>query len=603
MRLRAEVLVAILLTLALHAFVLLLASPGVLDGQLVDSDCYLRLMRIEILLSGGGWYDGNVPLLNAPHGLDMHWTRPFDVLIILLALPLMAFLTLPDALFWAGALISPVLHVVAAALIAWAAGPLLGRAGALLAVVLFLCQASLYGVFQIGRADHHSLLLVLAILALALLVRWSMGPRTSAMLAASAGLAVALGLWVGSEALMTLAVGGGALGLMWIMGERGAARALYTFALGLVVGMLIALVIERPPQDWFLAEPDRLSLVQIVLAAALAVAAWLVLVFDRRRPSAGVGARLLACGVLGMIPIGVMAALFPGFFAGPYGEVDEAVRQVFLVNVQEAEPMFDRGTTTLADAVFSIGPVLIALPFAVWAVFRRRQEAAAWLLLIVAMGVYLAASMVQVRVLAYFQMVLVLPWAGAVFAVGAWCWHRCNQPWRAPLTALVLIVALGGHIVAGALLLGKAGRETVTSWQDSCDWSGLGTILGELAPPVTGTVATMVFPGPEIAWRSGLGVVSAPYHRNTQGILDVHALFLSGPSDAEAIARARDIELIVLCEAAPGRGGHAWYLDQAGDGGLYSLLAKATPPEWLAAESLEVPLAGEFLVYRRVGRL
>ncbi len=65
---------AILLTLALHAFVLLLASPGVLDGQLVDSDCYLRLMRIEILLSGGGWYDGNVPLLNAPHGLDMHWT-------------------------------------------------------------------------------------------------------------------------------------------------------------------------------------------------------------------------------------------------------------------------------------------------------------------------------------------------------------------------------------------------------------------------------------------------------------------------------------------------------------------------------------------------
>ncbi len=78
---------------------------------------------------------------------------------------------------------------------------MLGRAGALLAVVLFLCQASLYGVFQIGRADHHSLLLVLAILALALLVRWSMGPRTSAMLAASAGLAVALGLWVGSEAL------------------------------------------------------------------------------------------------------------------------------------------------------------------------------------------------------------------------------------------------------------------------------------------------------------------------------------------------------------------------------------------------------------------
>jgi len=431
-------------------------------------------------------------------------------------------------------------------------------------------------------------------------LRWSLGQRASQASVASAGFAAAMGLWVGSEALMTLAVGGGALGLMWIVGERGAARALLAFALGLVAGMLIALVIELPPQDWLVAEPDRLSIVQMVLVASLAVAAWLARVIDRRRPGTTIGSRLLSCAVLGLIPIGIMAAMFPGFFAGPYGEVDEAVRQVFLVNVQEAEPLLDRGPTTLADAVFSIGPALLALPFAVWAVFHRRQEAGAWLLLIVAMGVYLAASMYQVRVLAYFQMALVLPWAGAAVALAVWSWHHSNRSWRAPLTALVLITALGGHVVAGALLLGKSGRETVTSWQDSCDWTGLGAALSELEPPVTGTLATMVFPGPEIAWRSSVGVVSAPYHRNSQGILDVHALFLARPGDAEAIAQDRDIELIVLCEAAPGRGGHAWYRDQAGNLGLYNLLANATPPKWLAAESLDVPLAGEFLVYRRI---
>lgn len=602
MRLQAEVLAAILLTVTLHACVLLLASPDVLAGRLVDSDCYLRLMRIEILLSGGGWYDSHVPLLNAPQGLEMHWTRLFDALILLLALPLMAFLALPDALFWAGALISPVLHVVAAGLIAWAARPLLGRAGTLLAVVLFLCQASLYGVFQVGRADHHSLLLVLAILVLALLLRWSLGPRTGLSAVVSAGFAAAMGLWVGSEALMTLAVGGGALGLMWIAGERGAARGLFAFALGLLGGVLLALVIERPPQDWFVAELDRLSIVQLVLAAALAIAAWLVTLIDQRRPGAGPALRILVCGILSLIPITVMALLFPGFFAGPYGEVDDAVRQVFLVNVQEAEPMFDRGPTTLADVVFTAGPVLIALPFAVWAVFRRRRERAAWLLMIVALGVYLAASMHQVRVLAYFQTALVLPWAGAIVALGTWFWQWSRRPWRAPLTALFLIALLGWHIVAGAVLLGTAGRQTVASWQDGCDWTSLGTLLGELDPPVTGTIATMVFPGPEIAWRSGIGVVSAPYHRNTQGILDVHALFLAQPDVAEGLARDREIELIVLCEAAPGRGGHAWYRDRSGDGGLYGLLAKAMPPDWLAAESLDGPLQGGFLIYRRTDR-
>jgi hypothetical protein len=601
-RLQAEVLAAILLTVTLHACVLLLASPDVLAGRLVDSDCYLRLMRIEILLSGGGWYDSHVPLLNAPQGLEMHWTRLFDALILLLALPLMAFLALPDALFWAGALISPVLHVVAAGLIAWAARPLLGRAGTLLAVVLFLCQASLYGVFQVGRADHHSLLLVLAILVLALLLRWSLGPRTGLSAVVSAGFAAAMGLWVGSEALMTLAVGGGALGLMWIAGERGAARGLFAFALCLLGGVLLALVIERPPQDWFVAELDRLSIVQLVLAAALAIAAWLVTLIDQRRPGAGPALRILVCGILSLIPITVMALLFPGFFAGPYGEVDDAVRQVFLVNVQEAEPMFDRGPTTLADVVFTAGPVLIALPFAVWAVFRRRRERAAWLLMIVALGVYLAASMHQVRVLAYFQTALVLPWAGAIVALGTWFWQWSRRPWRAPLTALFLIALLGWHIVAGAVLLGTAGRQTVASWQDGCDWTSLGTLLGELDPPVTGTIATMVFPGPEIAWRSGIGVVSAPYHRNTQGILDVHALFLAQPDVAEGLARDREIELIVLCEAAPGRGGHAWYRDRSGDGGLYGLLAKAMPPDWLAAESLDGPLQGGFLIYRRTDR-
>lgn len=602
MRLQAEVLAAILLTVTLHALVLLLASPDVLEGRLVDSDCYLRLMRIEILLSGGGWYDGHVPLLNAPHGLEMHWTRLFDVLILLLTLPLMAFLALPDALFWAGALISPVLHVVAAGLIAWAARPLLGRAGTLLAVVLFLCQASLYGVFQVGRADHHSLLLALAILVLALLLRWSLGPRAGFSAVVSAGFAAAMGLWVGSEALMTLAVGGGALGLMWIVGELGAARALFAFALGLLGGVLIALVIERPPQDWFGAELDRLSIVQLVLAVALAIAAWLVTLIDQRRPGADPALRILVCGILSLIPITVMALLFPGFFAGPYGEVDDAVRQVFLVNVQEAEPMFDRGPTTLADVVFTAGPVLLALPFAVWAVFRRRRERAAWLLMIVALVVYLAASMHQVRVLAYFQTALVLPWAGAVVALATWFWQWSRRPWRAPLTALFLIALLGWHIVAGAVLLGTAGRQSVASWQDGCDWTSLGTLLGELDPPVTGTIATMVFPGPEIAWRSGIGVVSAPYHRNTQGILDVHALFLAQPGVAEGLARDREIELIVLCEAAPGRGGHAWYRDRSGDGGLYGLLAKATPPGWLVAESLDGPLPGGFLIYRRTDR-
>ncbi|MDG2480698.1 MAG: hypothetical protein P8Q36_07500, partial [Alphaproteobacteria bacterium] len=102
-----EPFLAALLVAIMHALVLVLGEPAALEGRLPDSDCYARLMRIEALLLGGGWYDGLLPLLNAPDGLVMHWTRPFDLVVILVALPLMVFLPLGDALLWAGVFVSP----------------------------------------------------------------------------------------------------------------------------------------------------------------------------------------------------------------------------------------------------------------------------------------------------------------------------------------------------------------------------------------------------------------------------------------------------------------------------------------------------------------
>jgi asparagine N-glycosylation enzyme membrane subunit Stt3 len=589
---------AALLAVALHAAVLLLGAPEVLDGRLVDADCYLRLMRLEVLLSGGGWYNGAVPLINAPEGLVMHWTRPFDLLILLVALPFLVFLPLPAALFWAGAFVSPLLQVVAAMTIVWAARPLLGRGGAWLAVVLFLAQPAVYGVFQIGRADHHSLLLVLAILVVCLLVRWSLGARDHQALTFCAGLGAALGLWVGPEAMMTVAVGGGALGLMWLIGERGAARALGFFGAGLVLGTVLAFVAERPPSEWADAELDRLSLVHVVLVVTLGFATALIVWSARRQPQAGFSARLLLGAGAACVPLVVMGLLFPGFFAGPYGEVPQAVREVFLANVQEAEPLFDRGRTTLADAVFSVGPLLFAVPFALFAAGRRRLESGAWLVLALAMVLFFAASLHQVRVLGYLQALMVIPWAGAAVAAAFWAWRRGRRPWRAPFTALILVGILVSHVVLGALLLGSSGRAAIASWEDRCDWSGLGEALTTINPPLDGAIATMVFPGPELAWRSAMGVVSAPYHRNRQGILDVHALFLASPELAQTSALARDIGVIILCERAPGRGGHDWYLARSAPNGLYARLAAGDPPEWLVPVDLPEAVDDGFLVYR-----
>jgi hypothetical protein len=51
-------------------------------GELADSDCYLRLLRVENLHKGGKWYDPVTLRINPPHGQTSHWTRLFGVISV-----------------------------------------------------------------------------------------------------------------------------------------------------------------------------------------------------------------------------------------------------------------------------------------------------------------------------------------------------------------------------------------------------------------------------------------------------------------------------------------------------------------------------------------
>ena len=541
-------------------------------------------MRIERLVATGDWWDGTLPLLDAPQGLAMHWTRPFDVIVLALALPLLPFMAMKGALFWAGALASPLLEAVGAALLAWAGRAWLGRSGSLLAVLVFLAQPAVYAVYQVGRIDHHSLHLTLALAVIGLLLVWSLR-RERLWMPVAAGAAAACGLWVGAEALLTIAVAGGALGLAWLRRERASAPALGRFAAGLAGGTLIALVIERPPSQWLAVELDRLSLVHVVLVAGLGVAAAIVVLADRRRPDLAPAWRLAVALVAGALAVLPMALWFPDFFAGPYGEINDEVQKVFLANVQEAEPMLARGGATLSSAVFALGALVLALPYAVVGALQGPvPRRIGWLLLAVAMTLYVAATLHEMRVLPYAQAAFVLPWVAAALAAGRWALDRLERPWRVPAAALAAGLALLAPTLVAAALVDAGARRLAEARVDHCDWPALADYLAR-SHPADGTIATYVFPGPLIAWTSGYGVISAPYHRNADGILDVHGMFLAPPDVARAIARRRDLGLVVLCPQAPGRGGHNWYLKLSGPDGLYGRLAAGAPPDWL------VPLA------------
>jgi hypothetical protein len=186
----------------------LLALTGivpVLDGSLADSDAYMRLTRVLHLHDGGAWFDPREPRVNPPVGHIQHWTRPLDALLLAGAWLLEPLLGFARALHLWGVLISPVLLGLALAAIAWAAAPALDRDSRLLACLVLLTQPTVLAYTSVGRPDHHSLLLLLAVTLIGLTARLAATPgdRRAALLA---GAIAGVGIWISPEAMTFIGV-------------------------------------------------------------------------------------------------------------------------------------------------------------------------------------------------------------------------------------------------------------------------------------------------------------------------------------------------------------------------------------------------------------
>ncbi len=583
--------------LPLVFFGVLLAFGGlqVLDGVLADSDCYVRLMRITRLVETGQWYDGFEPLLNAPDGLVMHWTRPFDVLMLAGTLPGMLVTDFQTSLFWWGVVISPVFAAVTLMFLAWGGLTMLPRWGVLLMAVLFLAQPGLYAVFQLGRPDHHSLLAALAACVVALLLRWNRAPARMTY-PVLAGLATALSLWVGTETLLLLLVAVTSFGVMWLFGRADAATAMWRYTVFFAVGLVVALMIERPPADWLAVELDRLSLVYVVLAVAMLAAAGLVFGVARFAPGSGLVVRLLTGLVAALIPAFVMGFSFPAFFEGPYGQVVPEVREVFLANVREAEPLLTANPKTWAEAMFTLGPVVFALPYVLYRLCRgETTERGNYVILGLALTFYILGALYQVRVLPYAQTILVLIWAVVIVAFARFVGRLGTPPGRVLIGGIGFVILLLGHIVAASVMMPADAEADADASVEACDWRAAGAFLRDA--DIDGTVLTYIYPGPEIAWRTGYGVVAAPYHRMEHGIVDAHRAFLAEPLLAKDMLAARDVGLVILCRAQEGKGGHDWYVREGGPQSLYGRLAAGDPPSWAARLGADDPRLDGFVVY------
>ena len=549
--------------------------------NLSDTDDNMRMMQVRGLLGGQDWYDLRQHRMNAPEGLNMHWSRLVD-------LPLAGLLLLPKPLL-GGVLaertavaIAPLLPflVVLFALALTARRLISPRAYVLVFLALFFA-GSTNGMFRPTRIDHHGW--QLAILAIA--VAGIADPKKLRG-GLTLGLASAASLAIGLELLIYLAIGGAAMTLFWVH-DRAEAERLRAYAVSLSGGTAAAFLAFASNDNW-LAVCDALSpvwLADALIAGALLFAlAWVSPNDWKRRLLLGVGA-------------GLVLALFHAFM-WPHclqrlEGVSPEVEQLWLSHVREARPVWRHG--------WHIAPLIVALPitgafgWALMAWLRRedpeqlRRVLAAW-----APGLVAALLLMwQTRTGPAAQMLATIGCAALLAWFVPMAWNATRGLVRVLGVTAVVLISAGAAVpfildllpgkpqTARTIAIGRANRLCNSLWG-----------LRPVAQQPKGMVFTFVDLGPRLITVTHHSSVAGPYHRNGEQIADVMKAFRGNEAQARAIVAKYRSDYVLIC---PNMSTATIFRAEAPKG-FYGQLSRGQVPGWLTPVPL--PANSQFKMWR-----
>jgi asparagine N-glycosylation enzyme membrane subunit Stt3 len=575
------------------------SGAAVMNGELRGTDSYMRLLRVTQLYETGDWFDLAIPRSNAPYGESLHWTRPADLVYLAGALVLQPFFGFEQALFLWGVCVGPVLHIAMVMVLVWAVAPVFDQERRFLLILALLAQIAIWPHGLFGRTDHHMLIFLVFVATLGGAWRTLLGPPRPAV-ALAAGAAAGLGLWLSVEFLVVIAVLFAAFTICWVRaGGEQASRNLW-HALGLTAVVALALLVERPPTDWWAEEFDRISIVHL-LVGLLAVAFWAAMTVLSRPGPAGetTSRRLLLCAVGAAAAGGMMLLVFPKFFAGPEVDYDPGLQEIFLPYVNETQPLLPYNLSDTGWLLIYLGSALFAVPLLVLRLWRHRSEEVwrFWLLIALGLLAYLPLAVAMRRFTGFPAMLMAIVIADLLASVLARVRDE-NIVRRMLVLAVAVPTIVFAPVAAGGAFL-SAGQAQLAGQAQGSRSCRMAPLIRELNRPdglgaAPLTVLAMVNFGPRLMYDTPHRVITTPYPRNPDGQLDAFRIYKA--TDLEAarqLVEERRIDLIVTCVKRPMYGGLSRPEDT-----LDSRLRRGEVPDWLRPVAISDEASREIDIFR-----
>jgi hypothetical protein len=575
--------------------------PGV-EGALAGPDSYMRLLRVEVWAQSGAWGDALFPYSNAPYGETLHWTRPFDFLLLMGARPLGWLIGFREGLYWWGVLISPVLQIASLLALSWATRPTLSNRGFLFLALLFITQPAVAEVFSLSRPDHHSLLAFLFVLGVTLMMRGLTGRLRTRCLpyCGAAGLVSGVAIWVSIEGAVAMMVALGVLGAAWLVRGDWYLRGVVWFLAGMAIVLSVALPIEYAFASLTTPAYDKVSVAHWSFVVTTLVAAIVVMCVTAWNLTPTLFFRLIGGAFIVAAPLSVAVVAFPEFFGGPFVDVDPALFALWFAHIDEVQPL------SASDIAIYLGPSILGGAYLVGRIWVMRDVSLsgtllAYLYVGALLVVFTPLAMAQARWSIYPAIAALAPWTYLLRAT-----FHYHGEWRAPggvalpLRTPLFLAVLAAPVMVGAGLisLGAGDKTSATvateaHTENRCPWGDFASVLRRLDAPggVAPIVLGFVHRGPEMMYRGGVRVVGTPYHRNTRGIRDTDIILRTeAPEEAHRIVRRRGVDYFAFCRGAP----ESQYFQGLSSAALYRRLYEGRLPNWLREQTLPESLRSRF---------
>ncbi len=536
-----------------------------------DTDDAMRMVMVRDFVAGQPWYDLTAHRLNTPFGAEIHWSRLVDLPLAALVMVWTPFVGADTALVAAGYCWPMLLLALLLWISARLALRLVGPEGVLPALILPVLSPAITAEFTPGRVDHHNVVILLTLAVIWTAVESIGRPR----FAIACGVLAATALAIATESLPILAAAIVVFGLLWVH-DPAHKWTMRAFGLSFAAASALHLAAFRPPARWLEPACDVLSptYVGVALVVALVFTVASLVPAPRRWWQ-----RLTLLGVSGLLGLAAVLALYPQCLGGPYGELDPWLQRNWIAGIVEARPwttaLFELPAYSVAVAL----PTLLAAIVVAWRLWRVPEERLQWAALLLFLVFTAVVMLAQVRG-ARLAIMPAIP-AAAWLIVAARARYLARSSIGSIAGLLISWLAFSGVIVSLVVTLavnlspGRAQQmAAVRLSKEPCLLPDAFRQLRSMPPQ---RVMTPVDLGAHLMLYTGHDVVSAPYHRNAQGVRDTFR-FINDPIEvAQTVLEERGISLVVLCPAMAELQG----LPNRAPDSFANLYRDGTLPDWL----------------------